>query len=76
MQTRQTQNSFLGPKSYRDFRATGPLFGPSPCWDAPPRKRNFKKKLSTGLLRLTIKNQWLRKSFSIYTLHMAVSLLR
>ena len=24
MQTQQTQNSFLGPKSYRDFRETGP----------------------------------------------------
>ena len=24
MQTQQTQNSFPGPKSYRDFRETGP----------------------------------------------------
>ena len=24
MQTQETQNSFSGPKSYRDFRETGP----------------------------------------------------
>ena len=27
MQTRQTQNSFPGPKSYRNFRETGPCMG-------------------------------------------------
>ena len=75
MQTWQTQSSFSGPKSYRDFRGTGPLFGPSPCWDAPSRKRNEKKTVYAPV-EINYLNQWLIKSFSIYTLDMAVSLLR
>ena len=37
MQTEQTENSFPGPKSYRDFRETDPralIKGPAEnCWD-------------------------------------------
>ena len=63
MQRQQTQNSFPGPKSYRDFRETGPWFVRLGYYRAFTHRLQLIKKSPLGYkvfwhLRFQIKNLW------------------